>query len=110
MLVPFVQVRLHLAEKRKLRKKPMVEKYKNLLMVDTQHHRKEKKFLTNAKQKAIALLLLDVERLFYARSPDGLSAPGMFWDDLHPTRQGHQLIADALYPEVARIASERLAP
>ena len=55
-------------------------------------------------------LMLDVERLFYARSPDGLSAPGLFWDDLHPTRWGHQLIADALYPEVSAIAAERMMP
>lgn len=54
--------------------------------------------------------LLDVERLFYARSPDGLSAPGMFWDDLHPTRLGHQLIADALYPEVSALAEARIEP
>jgi lysophospholipase L1-like esterase len=51
---------------------------------------------------------LDVDRLFYARSPDGLSAPGLFWDDLHPTRWGHQLIAEALYPEVAAAVEERL--
>lgn len=53
--------------------------------------------------------LLDVDRLFYARSPDGLSAPGLFWDDLHPTRWGHQLIAEALSPAVEAAAAERLS-
>ena len=40
--------------------------------------------------------MVDVPRLFYARSQDGLGVNGLFWDDLHPTRAGHELIAGAL--------------
>ena len=54
--------------------------------------------------------LLDVDRLFYARSVDGLNAPGLFWDDLHPTREGHRMIAEALLPVTAAIAEEELRP
>ena len=51
---------------------------------------------------------LDVDALFYARSPDGISAPGLFWDDLHPSQRGHTLIAEALLPFVIAEAEERL--
>jgi len=44
--------------------------------------------------------LIDVSRLFSARSPDGLTGSGLFWDDLHPCRQGRALIAEALLPVV----------
>jgi len=43
---------------------------------------------------------LDADALFWSASPDGLSANGLFWDDLHPSRQGHALLADALGPLV----------
>jgi phospholipase/lecithinase/hemolysin len=43
---------------------------------------------------------LDADALFWSASPDGLSANGLFWDDLHPSRQGHALLADALVPLV----------
>ncbi len=51
---------------------------------------------------------LDVDALFYARSPDGISAPGLFWDDLHPSRAGHAMIAEALLPSVIAAAESRL--
>ena len=43
---------------------------------------------------------LDADALFYAASPDGLTANGLFWDDLHPSREGHALLAEALEPLV----------
>lgn len=52
---------------------------------------------------------LDVDALFYARSPDGLSAPGLFWDDLHPSRLGHEMIAEALLPAVTTSAAQHLS-
>ncbi|MFT5683827.1 MAG: lysophospholipase L1-like esterase [Myxococcota bacterium] len=51
---------------------------------------------------------LDVDALFYARSPDGISAPGLFWDDLHPSRLGHAIIAEALLPAAIDAADRRL--
>jgi len=51
---------------------------------------------------------LDVDALFYAHSPDGISAPGLFWDDLHPSRQGHAIIAAALLPAVTAAAERRM--
>ncbi|MDG1481508.1 MAG: GDSL-type esterase/lipase family protein [Myxococcota bacterium] len=53
---------------------------------------------------------LDVDALFYARSPDGISAPGLFWDDLHPSRLGHTIIAEALLPAVISSADQHLPP
>lgn len=41
---------------------------------------------------------LDLESLFYKNSKDGLSANGLFWDELHPSTEGHQRIADSLFP------------
>ncbi len=35
------------------------------------------------------------DRLFDAWAPDGLTASGLFWDDLHPSRHGHRLLGDA---------------
>ena len=51
---------------------------------------------------------LDVEALLYARSPDGISAPGLFWDDLHPSQLGHRMISEALLPAVIESAERRL--
>lgn len=42
--------------------------------------------------------VLDVAALFAARSPDGLTVSGLFWDDLHPTPAGHRVIGEALAP------------
>ncbi len=47
---------------------------------------------------------LDAPGLFATRSPDGLAVSGLFWDDLHPTRDGHALLADALAPLVIEAA------
>lgn len=52
--------------------------------------------------------LLNVDHLFSSRAKDGLSPPGLFWDDLHPSKEGHQLIAAALYPKVEDILQRRL--
>ena len=35
----------------------------------------------------------DLDFHFHRNSPDGLSANGLFWDELHPSALGHQWIA-----------------
>ena len=39
---------------------------------------------------------LDIDDLFHLNSPDGISANGLFWDELHPSVLGHQWIADSI--------------
>ena len=46
---------------------------------------------------------LDAESVFYKNSPDGLSANGLFWDELHPSRLGHEYLADSLWEFVELI-------
>ena len=41
---------------------------------------------------------LDAEELFYRGSPDGLSANELFWDELHPSKEGHRRLSNAIYP------------
>ena len=45
---------------------------------------------------------LNVHEMFYRHSPDGLTANGLFWDELHPNAAGHQYIADAILPWVEK--------
>ena len=40
--------------------------------------------------------LWDVDKHFHQNSPDGTSANGLFWDELHPSALGHQWIARGL--------------
>jgi lysophospholipase L1-like esterase len=40
--------------------------------------------------------LVDMRAELLARSPDGFSQNGLYWDDLHPSVEGHRLIAAAL--------------
>jgi len=60
--------------------------------------------------------LLDVDGLLAARAGDGLTASGLFWDDLHLSRSGHAAVAEALEPLAREIlaremlAREMLAP
>ena len=46
---------------------------------------------------------VDVHGALYRGSPDGLSVSGLFWDDLHPTVQGHAEIARILEPPVREL-------
>ena len=50
-----------------------------------------------------SLYYLDAEGIFYKNSPDGLSANGLFWDELHPSRLGHEYLADSLWEFVELI-------
>ena len=43
-------------------------------------------------------LLCDAEAVFYHHSPDGITANGLFWDELHPNARGHQYLAQAIIP------------
>lgn len=45
--------------------------------------------------------LIDAQAAFLARAPDGVTPSGLFWDDLHPSRAGHQVLADLIAPVVA---------
>ena len=40
---------------------------------------------------------VDAEEIFYTKSKDGLSANGLFWDELHPSRLGHVYLADVIW-------------
>ncbi|MFM2248941.1 MAG: hypothetical protein RL071_5016 [Pseudomonadota bacterium] len=40
--------------------------------------------------------LVDLRAELLGRSPDGFSQNGLYWDDLHPSVEGHRLIAAAL--------------
>lgn len=44
--------------------------------------------------------LIDLREELLRRSPDGFSQNGLYWDDLHPSAEGHRLIAAALLPSV----------
>jgi lysophospholipase L1-like esterase len=48
---------------------------------------------------------IDAMDIFYGGSQDGLTANGLFWDELHPSVEGQHYIAEAVLPwarEVAR--------
>jgi lysophospholipase L1-like esterase len=51
---------------------------------------------TEELAEAHAVTLVDIQEHFYQGSPDGLGVSGLFWDDLHPTVEGHALISEAL--------------
>ena len=40
----------------------------------------------------------DAEDVFYHHSQDGITANGLFWDEIHPSVQGHQYLAEAIIP------------
>ena len=40
----------------------------------------------------------DAEDVFYHHSKDGITANGLFWDEIHPSLEGHQYLADAIIP------------
>ena len=58
-----------------------------------------------AAEEAVPLIDLRAELL--RRSPDGFSQNGLYWDDLHPSRAGHQLISAALLPSVRAALGQR---
>ncbi len=45
--------------------------------------------------------VVDAQGWFCAHAPDGVTPSGLFWDDLHPTAQGHETLATLLAPVVA---------
>jgi tetratricopeptide (TPR) repeat protein len=47
-------------------------------------------------------MLVDADELFSSRSPGGINGPEWFVDHVHPTIEGHQLLADALADELVR--------
>ena len=51
--------------------------------------------------------MLDVGGLVAAHAPDGVTASGMFWDDLHPTPSGHRIIGEALAPLLVQAHERR---
>ena len=50
------------------------------------------------------------DRLFDAWAPDGLTASGLFWDDLHPSRAGHRLLGDVTAVALAAHFDRTLPP
>ena len=49
---------------------------------------------------------LDVEQLFYSASQDQFSANGLFWDELHPSAEGHLRIASAITPHLTNYLNQ----
>ena len=43
---------------------------------------------------------LDLDLAFSLKSPDGYTTNGLFWDELHPSTQGHRYIAELIQPWV----------
>ena len=52
----------------------------------------------------------DLDEHFHRHSPDGISANGLFWDELHPSALGHQWIANGLENWLQTIVNEELEP
>ena len=48
--------------------------------------------------QAYATGYLDLDIYFHTNSPDGTSANGLFWDELHPSKMGHEWIYLAIEP------------
>ncbi len=44
--------------------------------------------------------LIDAQQAFLARAPDGVTPSGLFWDDLHPSIDGHAVLAELIEPAV----------
>ena len=42
--------------------------------------------------------LLDAATWMTAHAPDGVTPSGLFWDDVHPTAEGHDVIARFVGP------------
>ena len=41
---------------------------------------------------------LDAQAVFYDGSTDGITANTLFWDELHPSIEGHKRLHTAIYP------------
>ena len=54
------------------------------------------------------LTYLDIEDLFYSASQDDFTVNGLFWDELHPSAEGHKRIAEALWPYCLTVADEAI--
>ena len=50
---------------------------------------------------------LDLDAYFHAHSPDGTSANGLFWDELHPSTLGHEWIYLAIEPWIAQTLQQQ---
>ena len=51
--------------------------------------------------------VLDTAGLLASYAPDGVTASGLFWDDLHPTPDGHRIIGEALAPLIVQAHERR---
>lgn len=70
--------------------------FDHALEVTTIHSRIKENIIKLAQQHGTAHL--DAEDVFYHHSPDGITANGLFWDELHPSQKGHQYLAKAIIP------------
>ena len=50
--------------------------------------------------------VVDAAAWMYALAPDGVTPSGLFWDDIHPTAEGHDALASLLAP----VLGDLLAP
>lgn len=55
-------------------------------------------------------VVIDAQAAFLARAPDGVTPSGLFWDDLHPSAAGHEVLAELLAPVVTELLDARAAP
>jgi lysophospholipase L1-like esterase len=50
---------------------------------------------------------IDAMDIFYGGSQDGLTANGLFWDELHPSVEGQRRIAAAVMPWAESLAGRK---
>lgn len=55
-------------------------------------------------------VVVDAQAAFLGRAPDGVSPSGLFWDDLHPSAAGHEVLAGLLAPVVGELLDEGASP
>ena len=65
---------------------------------------------TSALGPTHGAVVIDAQAAFLARAPDGVTPSGLFWDDLHPSAAGHEVLAELLAPVVTELLDARAAP
>jgi len=50
--------------------------------------------------------VVDAAAWMYALAPDGVTPSGLFWDDIHPTAEGHDALASLLAPAIEDLLAD----
>lgn len=51
--------------------------------------------------------VVDGQAWMCAHAPDGVTPSGLFWDDLHPTAEGHAVLAELVAPHIVELLETR---